>query len=257
MKKVYVSFIVPTRKRTHQLLKSCISIEKNTTEKNIYEILICADEDDIQTIQWVYKNKKRFNLKLIKTKRYGYDKAEKYFNLAAAQSSGDWLWLWNDDVRMTSQDWYKILRKYDKKFLLINPHTVNYNKSTKFTPLYSTFPILPRKWFKLLGHLSLWQHSDTYLTRLAHKLFIFQNEHRIKNIHERIHDSITEQNIYLKHPLPVNHFSKDLQVLKNYFGKKKILINFIKSLPWLILFTNKETIRRIRAIIQRIIRYAG
>jgi hypothetical protein len=34
MKKVYVSFIVPTRKRTHQLLKSCISIEKNTP-KNI------------------------------------------------------------------------------------------------------------------------------------------------------------------------------------------------------------------------------
>jgi hypothetical protein len=95
-KKVYVSFLVPTRKRTIHLMKSCISIEKNTIEKNIYEILICADNDDIATIRWVYKNKKRFNLKLIKTKRYGYDKVEKYFNLAAAQSSGDWLWLWND-----------------------------------------------------------------------------------------------------------------------------------------------------------------
>lgn len=250
--KIYVSFLLPTRFRTKHLLKSLISIEKNTPKKNIYEILICADEDDNETIQWTYKNINRFNLKLIITQRYGYAKLNKYYNLAASQSSGDWLWLWNDDVRLLTKNWHKLLKLYDKKFLLINPLTVNDNGYTKY---FATFPILPRKWFKLLGHFSLWQHSDTYLTRLAHKLFIFQNEHRIKNNHKRIHDSVTEQNIYLKYPFPVNSFKKDLQVLKNYLGKKKILINFIKSLPWLILFTKKETIRRITTITRRIIRY--
>ena len=95
-----------------------MSIEKNTP-KNIYEIIICADDDDNETIQWTYKNINRFNLKLIITQRYGYGKLHKYYNLAAIQSSGDWLWLWNDDVRLLTKNWHKLLELYDKKFLLI------------------------------------------------------------------------------------------------------------------------------------------
>ena len=251
MKKVYVSFIVPTRERTHQLLKSCISIEKNTTEKNIYEILICADEDDIQTIQWVYKNKKRFNLKLIKTKRYGYDRLEEYCNKAAKRSSGNWLWLWNDDAILISKNWHKILRKYDKKFLLINPHSVHYNKNTRFTSLYSTFPILPRKWFEILGTLSKWNLNDVYVSKLAHKLFIFHNEYKIKNTH-RILNEVFLKKRNKNYIFPEKYFNEDLQVLKNYFSKKEIILNFIKSIPWLIMFIiNKKFMIRVNYYLKK------
>jgi hypothetical protein len=250
--KIYVSFLIPTRLRTKLLEKSLISIKKNSIEKNTYEIILCVDDDDIETIQWANKNIEQFNLKLIITSRKGYNKLHEYYNIAAKQSSGEWLWLWNDDAEIISKNWDLVLKKYSNRCLILNPgyrenYTYKYRENESFNKFFAQFPILSRKIYEKLGYFSAWNHADSYIDKLSKDLYIFRYEPKITIIHK------TSPNTHLYHaiPFPVDIYNKDIQFLKDYFGKKVLILNFTKSFFFFLIYFNiARIVRRIKLFVQ-------
>jgi hypothetical protein len=74
---------------------------------------------------------------------------------------------WNDDAVMETQGWDTEIMKYQGQFKLLAVHT------HKDHP-YSIFPIVPRKWFELLGYLSPHSVGDAWLSQQAYMLDIWE-----------------------------------------------------------------------------------
>jgi glycosyltransferase involved in cell wall biosynthesis len=226
-----VSFLMPSRGRKNYLEISLKSILETAYNSNSFEVIVCLDDDDAESIEWARDNANIYNLIVIISPRFGYDRLQEYYNLAAQKSNGKWLWLWNDDAIITTKNWDLILEQYRERFLLINPRTTN-GRWNKYTTWGTIFPIVPRLWVDILGHYSKWNHNDTYIFKVAMALNIFKNEPRIKNIHYRIDDATTSQITYMKVAFPDDDFINDVNQIKSYLGIKKCIINRVKLLPF-------------------------
>tara|TARA_B100001123_G_C15287654_1_gene1016208 strand:- start:25 stop:729 length:705 start_codon:yes stop_codon:yes gene_type:complete len=161
-----ISVVFPTRKRAKLLKKSIDSLIKNANnfEKNV-ELIIGMDLDDSKTISEVVDIYKDFkNISMIITKRYGYQYMHEYINRLCTLSSGDWLFLWNDDCTIESKDWDLEILKYDDSFVVINPSVIN----GPFGGL--PFPVLPKEWFDVVGHFSLNCSCDTWIQEILEYL---------------------------------------------------------------------------------------
>jgi hypothetical protein len=97
----------------------------------------------------------------------GYENLHRYVNDLAAHSTGSWMFFWNDDAFMQTQDWDSIICGYTGQFKLLSVHTHNEHP-------YSIFPIVPRKWHDLVGHLSQHSLNDAWLSQVAYLLDIFE-----------------------------------------------------------------------------------
>jgi hypothetical protein len=106
----------------------------------------------------------------------GYSRLNEYINKLSENSSADWIFFWNDDAIMESQDWDIEIIKYTGEFKLLAVHTHNDHP-------YSIFPIVPREWLDLIGHLSLHSMTDAWLSQIAYMVDIWE---RI-NVHV-VHD---------------------------------------------------------------------
>lgn len=97
----------------------------------------------------------------------GYVRLNIYNNKMAEKTSADWLVIWNDDAVMQTQGWDTEILKYTGDFKLLAFHTHNDHP-------YSIFPIVPRKWFELLGYISPHPTQDGWLSQQAYMLDIWQ-----------------------------------------------------------------------------------
>jgi hypothetical protein len=85
----------------------------------------------------------------------------------AKSASADWLFIWNDDAIMHTQNWDSIVTAYTGEFKLLKVHTHNEHP-------YSIFPIVPKAWFDLLGYFSQHQMIDAELSHNAYMLDLMQ-----------------------------------------------------------------------------------
>jgi translation initiation factor IF-3 len=137
------------------------------------EILFGMDNDDTvglehmlhNVIPWIEKNSVKH--KIVIFERFGYNNLHKYVNGLAENSVGSWLFFWNDDAVMQTQAWDARIREKTGEFKLLSVHTHNEHP-------YSIFPILPRQWFEILGHVSQHSSNDAYVSNLAYYLDIFE-----------------------------------------------------------------------------------
>ena len=68
---------------------------------------------------------------------------------------------------MDTQGWDDVVRSYTGQFKLLKVHTHNDHP-------YSIFPIVPRAWYDLFGHLSRHQMIDAELSQMAFVLDVMQ-----------------------------------------------------------------------------------
>lgn len=167
------SFLIPSRRRPDCLEKSICSIEskfdKNTDDT--YELLVAIDEDD-DSYQQSFPN-----CQFIKFPRHGYAGMHEYYNGLCRVSTGDWLWLWNDDCLMLTEGWNTVVHEFKDRFVVLNP------KANLDSPLHSdthsarncTFAIIPRKWYDILGYCALNRHVDVYVYVIAKQLGVIVN----------------------------------------------------------------------------------
>ena len=138
-----------------QLLENAInSIYNNCSYANSIEMLVRVDRDDKETIHTL-NQQEHPNLNYFVGDRPNNLQAE--LNQLAKQSVGDWLFVFNDDVQMLTQNWdivaleavakYKLENGIKDNILLIKTKD---DSADKCGP-YSSFPIMGRQAFDTLG----------------------------------------------------------------------------------------------------------
>ena len=167
-----ISVLLPTRDRVKMVIKTLNSLYDNVSDKNRLEILLGLDYDDssINDLkEYVDKNMSDCDIKFhISSKRYGYKYLHKYINELSKIAEGDWLFLWNDDSYILTDNWDKEVEKYKDNFALLSPKV----KESMDYP-GTMFPIIPKAWFDEVGHFSLNCHNDTWVEEIAMELDIF------------------------------------------------------------------------------------
>jgi hypothetical protein len=137
------------------------------------EVLFGVDNDDVVGMEnmlnnvcpWIEQNK--VNHKIVVFEPLGYNNLHQYVNGLAEHSQGSWLFFWNDDAVMKTPGWDSRIRERTGEFKLLSVYTHNDHP-------YSIFPILPRQWFNILGHISQHSSNDAYVSQLAYYLDIFE-----------------------------------------------------------------------------------
>jgi len=168
-----ISILLPTRGRANQMERSLRSLLDKASGLHQIEIVFGVDSDDQHnTERWKqtvrpYLAQKHVSDSILVFEPMGYENLHRYVNDLAAHSTGSWLFFWNDDAFMQTQDWDSIICSYTGQFKLLSVHTHNEHP-------YSIFPIVPRKWHDLVGHLSQHSLNDAWLSQVAYMLDIFE-----------------------------------------------------------------------------------
>jgi hypothetical protein len=170
---IKISILLPTRGRTEQLarsVKSLIATADNSTE---IEWLFGFDSDDSTTYQWFEVNvipdivASGGTYTCLQFEPLGYERLHEYVNALAAVAEGNWFVFWNDDAVMETAGWDTVINSYTGRFCLQAFDTHNLHP-------YSIFPIVPKEWFEVVGHLSRHQLNDAWLSQIAWILDIMQ-----------------------------------------------------------------------------------
>ena len=167
-----ISVLLPTRNRVKMVIKTLNSLYKTVSDKDRLEVILGIDEDD-PSLELLQKFGRRYfkdyDVKICMfQERHGYVNLHKYINVMAKEAKGDWLFLWNDDSYILTENWDKLVEEYKDNFALLSP-------KVKENPNYpgSMFPIIPKKWIEVTGHYSLNCHNDSWVEEIAKKLDIF------------------------------------------------------------------------------------
>jgi hypothetical protein len=131
------------------LTESVASLLDQAEHAEDVQILVAADPDDVPT-RLAYLRRTRT---WIPSERYGYAHLHRYMNGLAIRADGEWLMLWNDDCRMLTQGWDKVIG--DEAPGILWP-------AADYVPDLNTFPVLPAAWVDHLGHVSLDQSADMW-----------------------------------------------------------------------------------------------
>jgi len=203
-----LSALAPTRGRAESLR---LSVDSLAPEKNGVEVLIWADDDDPQLDQYRKFFSNRYNTKLFVKPRVGYKNFHLMINFLASQSSGDWLWLWNDDVYMGRTDWFGIFNSQAAQFKPRQEPLVFNIQGEK-----NGFPILSRKYYEVLGHISGNTLCDYWTRRVVEGTDIHVHIPGIRPTHRKYGDDA-------KHGDLIDDTYRDVETLRarsRFFGSR-------------------------------------
>lgn len=170
-----VSVLFPTRKRVSLLINAVSRLYDLAKDKNLIEFVFKIDMDDLETISVVEKLAKSFPCVFyISPRGAGYKDLDKFWNQLAGIASGDWLMIFNDDAKMMTNNWDQVL-------LNVNPWSLKKFKGnsdvcvlgcvTSYNSNYNwQHPIVRRKVYEILGHLTRVVHVDHYLYTIMKEL---------------------------------------------------------------------------------------
>jgi hypothetical protein len=178
-----ISILLPTRGRTEQLDKSVSSLIYLAAEPEKIQWLFGFDNDDTESFKWFQENTlpKIENsgglYSCLSFEPLGYIRLHEYVNKLAGYATGEWFVFWNDDAVMQTHGWDTEIMKQSGTFCLQAFDTHNKHP-------YSIFPIVPKEWFDLIGHLSLHQLNDAWLSQIAWMLDIVK-QIPVEVLHDR------------------------------------------------------------------------
>ena len=167
--KITLSWI--TRKRTSQLSFSIASFVTNADNNNDIEYLFAIDDDDTDTENTInqlnpFVKRCGSELKVMKTKRHGYDYLNEYDNEICKIFTGHCIIFVTDDMFCLTKGWDTRIREELKNYLdePVLIHTQPWEDRQKFWP---TMPGITRKWYEVTEHVAGWTSADLYLHWLA------------------------------------------------------------------------------------------
>jgi hypothetical protein len=168
-----IAVILPTRGRTAALTRSLVGLLEKTSDLDSIQVLLGLDTDDTVGISHFQESlqptldKMGVAYTAMTFEPLGYSRLNEYINTLSKNSDADWIFFWNDDALMESQDWDIEITKHTGEFKLLAVHTHNDHP-------YSIFPIVPRAWLDLIGHLSLHSMTDAWLSQIAYCVDIWE-----------------------------------------------------------------------------------
>ena len=210
-----ISVLVPSRQRPEPLARSIESLGEGD-----FETLVRVDDDDPRLEDYLALP----DVEVVVVPHHGYAALQHYYNELAHRARGDWLFLWNDDCLMQSDDWLDVVRSYDGKMAVLNPNTNHDNWEIDM----NVFPIFPRRMFELMGHVSLNLHNDSWIEFVARDAGIMVRV-PIMILHDRA--DLTGRNddeTYARRTLAKEHFrspemararERDTRVIAEYLAR--------------------------------------
>ena len=178
-----IAIILPTRGRTKALTHSLVGLLEKAADLDSIQVLLGLDTDDTVGIAHFQESLQPqlddlgVSYTAMTFEPLGYSRLNEYINTLSQQSDADWIFFWNDDALMESDNWDLEIVKHTGEFKLLAVHTHADHP-------YSIFPIVPRKWLDLIGHLSLHSMTDAWLSQIAYLLDIWQRI-EINVLHDR------------------------------------------------------------------------
>lgn len=168
-----VAVLLPTRGRTESLTRSVFSVVEQAQDTNSIELVFGFDNDDTVGLEhfaeiiqpWL--DKKDITYQALEFESLGYTGLNRYYNKLAELATADWLFVWNDDAVMDTQNWDAVIRRYNGQFKVLKVHTHNEHP-------YSIFPIVPKIWFDTLEFLSRHQMIDAEISQNAYMLDVIE-----------------------------------------------------------------------------------
>jgi glycosyltransferase involved in cell wall biosynthesis len=166
-----ISVLLPVRERPGPLEDCLRTLIDTASAPERIEVLIAFDDDDTDTIEYFvdviapYLDSKKVTYTAMQFKRLGYIRLNEYLNKLAEHSQGAWIFFWNDDAVMTTAGWDDVIRSHNDQFALLRAETNHEHP-------YAIFPILPRKWIEITGHLSPHQINDAWTSQIGWMLDI-------------------------------------------------------------------------------------
>ena len=168
-----IAVLLPTRSRTYALTDSVTSIVSRAKDVSRIQILFGFDTDDtvglehFEGVLQPFLDDHGVTYEAQAFESMGYAGLNRYYNHLCQSAEADWLFIWNDDAVMNTQDWDQVINNHTGQFQLLKVHTHNEHP-------YSIFPIVPRAWVDLFGHLSRHQMIDAELSQMAFVLNLMQ-----------------------------------------------------------------------------------
>ena len=168
-----IAILLPTRGRTAALDRSLVGLLEKASDLSTIQVLLGLDTDDTVGIEHFQEELQpkldamgvHYTAMLFEP--MGYSQLHDYVNTLAKNSSADWMFFWNDDAVMETSGWDTEICKYTGQFKLLAVHTHNDHP-------YSIFPIVPRAWLDVIGHLSLHSMNDAWLSQNAYCIDVYQ-----------------------------------------------------------------------------------
>jgi hypothetical protein len=168
-----IAILLPTRGRTEALTRSLIGLLEKAADLTNIQLLLGLDNDDSVGIAHFQDelqpklDEMGVDYTAMTFKPMGYGRLNEYINELAKNSSADWMFFWNDDALMETQGWDNKITEHTGEFKLLAVHTHNDHP-------YSIFPIVPRAWLDVIGHLSLHSMTDAWLSQIAYCVDIWE-----------------------------------------------------------------------------------
>jgi hypothetical protein len=178
-----IAIILPTRGRTKALFNSLIGLLEKAADLDTIQVLLGLDTDDTVGIKHFQEylqpqlDKMDVAYTAMSFEPLGYSRLNEYINTLSKNSDADWIFFWNDDALMESDNWDLEIVKHTGEFKLLAVHTHADHP-------YSIFPIVPRKWLDLIGHLSLHSMTDAWLSQIAYLVDIWERIN-VNVVHDR------------------------------------------------------------------------
>ena len=171
--KIDISVLLPTRGRPGALEHCLTSLLNKARNPHTVEVLLAFDRDDTDhmtyfedvIVPWLRTTGVTYTA--LKFQRLGYIRLNEYLNELARHSQGDWLFFWNDDANMVTVGWDQIIAGHTGQLRLLRA-TTNHEHP------YAIFPIVPRQWVDITGHLSPHQINDAWVSQIAFMLDIME-----------------------------------------------------------------------------------
>lgn len=167
MTRPLVSVLLPSRGRPDSLTATIAGLLGLAEDPGRVEVLVAGDDDDEETP----RASVGANL-LITGPRRGYARLHEYVDDLAESARGLWLMLWNDDATMLTNGWDQVIADQPvgpAGLAVLHPDS---NQG----PVLNTFPIFTAELYRLLGHVSVSPHCDSYLEAISRPTGI---EHRV------------------------------------------------------------------------------
>jgi hypothetical protein len=168
-----IAMLLATRGRTDSLGRSVRSLVELADHPERLQLMFAFDDDDDIGAEYFHAElqpwleEREISFFAVQFPRQGYHRLHVYNNKMAQYTNCHWLMIWNDDAVMQTQGWDTEIMRYQGQFKLLAFHT-------HLDHPYSIFPILPRKWYELLGYISPHSVQDGWLSQQAYMLDIWE-----------------------------------------------------------------------------------
>lgn len=198
-----ISILLPTRKRVdslRQAIDGCVSLAHN--QSNL-EFLFKVDDDDTETIEFLewFKTLGIKTQVIISPRGNGYHDMHLWMNQMAELATGKWLFIYNDDAKVITQDWDAIFVACIEQIGKLptwhgNTDVCCCSITTEDRPGAREFFFIPKKVYEIVGCLARVPHVDTWFTTLMDLVNgSFALSQIVAKHHSHIEDSVREEGL--------------------------------------------------------------